>query len=668
MEIVQQPEWPRTAVLDEGVPEYQLRQSARADSAGTRDVNGAGDTRQRLSAAGVSSGHTKWSMLYSLVVAGVVELSLIVAVVYMRRMGSGGEGDDRVFRLSGSDLRMVTPYANHTTVADVPGLCGAIPRKVYSRGGTVADCTVAFALCMAVVAPHRVGLAGGFFATVYERKSKQVVVLDAHAMAPRNMSEAEDVNASNPASSAGGKFMATPGYLPGLEALHSRFGRLPWPSLFENAISLAHFGFPVYPELAAILARFRNAISRRPSLRQIFWNRQTNAVYSVNETLLQPKLTLTLLRVAREGSKALSQGTLARQFIGDLEDLGSMVSQEDLVFYRPAWKAPVRSVPLAGVRLHAPPPPGGGVLLAFVLATMDMFRSSRKDLLSDGPLTYHRLIEAIKFAHPFREDLGDDAVENVVDTVANLLSRGQALKTSGRISDTSTYSDAIFYVFDMEMVREAIRGVSEKVALEHYSDLPRVPEHDRSRGRRDGSVHYDRATRKGRSRMGSHDASASTGLVLNNELHAFTSRLPDRYLGHAGVSLNFARPGKRPLSPLAPSLLLDAAGGRLVAALATSEDFELPQYAALVLCQLLLMNKTAADAVSASKVRYRASIKGILYDSDLPPETVRTLRSKGHRMFLLEDDVTNAAAIFSDEDRFVYAAVNNRIGGYCDGN
>lgn len=87
-----------------------------------------------------------------------------------------------------------------------------------------------------------------------------------------------------------------------------------------------------------------------------------------------------------------------------------------------------------------------------------------------------------------------------------------------------------------------------------------------------------------------------------------------------------------------------------------------------VLCQLLLMNKTAADAVSASKVRYRASIKGILYDSNLPPETVRALRSKGHRMFLLEDDVTNAAAIFSDEDRFVYAAVNNRIGGYCDGN
>ncbi|XP_077510823.1 scoloptoxin SSD20-like [Amblyomma americanum] len=169
-------------------------------------------------------------------------------------------------------------------------------------------------------------------------------------------------------------------------------------------------------------------------------------------------------------------------------------------------------------------------------------------------------------------------------------------------------------------------------------------------------------------RLGSRQASPSTGLVLNNEMHAFTARLPDRYWGHAGVSLNFARPGKRPLSPLAPSLVLDAAGGDLVAALAASEDFDLPQYAALVLCQLLLMNKTVVDAVTASKVRYRPSLKGAFYDSDLPPETVRELQNKGHRMYMLEDNVTNAAAIFRDEDHRFYPAVNDRIGGYFDGN
>nr|XP_037270178.1 scoloptoxin SSD14-like [Rhipicephalus microplus] len=478
---------------------------------GLIDVAAGGDSLQRSVSPRRGS---QWSLLCSLVVAGVVELSLILAVVYARRI-VGGSGDSNVvFRLSGGDLRVTTPYTNHTTAADVPDLCGTIPRQVYSRGGTVADCAVAFALCMAVVAPHRVGLGGGFLATIYERKSKQVFVLDALPMAPRNLSEVdEDVNASVAASSSGGQVIATPGYLAGLEALHSRFGRLTWSSLFESAVSLAHFGFPVYPELAAILARFQKTIARRHSLRHIFWNRQTDSVYRENETLLQPELALTLLRVAREGPKALSQGTLSSQFLGDLEGLGSPVTQEDLLFYRPAWKTPVQSVSLAGARLHAPPPPGSGALLAFMLATMDMFRPSRKDLLSDGPLTYHRFIE----------------------TVANLVSRGQALKTSGRISDTSTFSDVIFYVFDMQLVRDTIRGVAERESLEHYGDIPREPEHDASSGNRNGGVHYDRATRRPRSRSSKkstakhfevkHAAANAVFLAPNGDAIAFSGSL-----------------------------------------------------------------------------------------------------------------------------------------------
>lgn len=82
-------------------------------------------------------------------------------------------------------------------------------------------------------------------------------------------------------------------------------------------------------------------------------------------------------------------------------------------------------------------------------------------------------------------------------------------------------------------------------------------------------------------RLGSREASSSTGLVLNNALHSFTARDPNRYLGHAGVSLNHPRPGKRPLSPLAPCVVLD--GDRnLMAAVAASELFQVPQYSATV--------------------------------------------------------------------------------------
>ncbi|CAN7986132.1 unnamed protein product, partial [Ixodes hexagonus] len=122
--------------------------------------------------------------------------------------------------------------------------------------------------------------------------------------------------------------------------------------------------------------------------------------------------------------------------------------------------------------------------------------------------------------------------------------------------------------------------------------------------------------------MGAREASSSTGLVLNNAVNSFTARGPDRYLGHAGVSLNLLRAGKRPLSPLAPCIVLDK-DGALVAAVAASELFQMPQYAAMILVELLFMNKTMADAISAPKVRFRASVKGVLHDTDLP--RVRTM-------------------------------------------
>lgn len=91
------------------------------------------------------------------------------------------------------------------------------------------------------------------------------------------------------------------------------------------------------------------------------------------------------------------------------------MSKKDLEQYAALWKSPVVSPSMGGVTVQAPPPPGGGPLLAFMLATMDMFRPSRGDLMPDNSLTYHRLVETFKFAQPFREDLGDDQFEDVED-------------------------------------------------------------------------------------------------------------------------------------------------------------------------------------------------------------------------------------------------------------
>jgi gamma-glutamyltranspeptidase/glutathione hydrolase len=43
-------------------------------------------------------------------------------------------------------------------------------------------------------------------------------------------------------TSVGGAAVAVPGHVRGLEAIHTRYGRLPWKRLFEESILLAEYG------------------------------------------------------------------------------------------------------------------------------------------------------------------------------------------------------------------------------------------------------------------------------------------------------------------------------------------------------------------------------------------------------------------------------------------
>ena len=56
--------------------------------------------------------------------------------------------------------------------------------------------------------------------------------------------------------------------------------------------------------------------------------------------------------------------------------------------------------------LHSFPPPGSGVILAYILNILKHFQISPGD---DVPLLYHRMAEAFKWAYAERTKLGDPA-------------------------------------------------------------------------------------------------------------------------------------------------------------------------------------------------------------------------------------------------------------------
>ena len=74
---------------------------------------------------------------------------------------------------------------------------------------------------------------------------------------------------------------------------------------------------------------------------------------------------------------------------------------------------------LNNLDMYSSPPPGSGVLAAFILSILNTY-IDQGDLSNapDDPLTYHRIAEAFKHAYAQRTKLGDpDFVPEVNDVM-----------------------------------------------------------------------------------------------------------------------------------------------------------------------------------------------------------------------------------------------------------
>ena len=64
--------------------------------------------------------------------------------------------------------------------------------------------------------------------------------------------------------------VTVPGCVRGWEALHAKFGRLPWPDLFQPAIYYAKNGFPVAEIIAAEWQGTQHTLAADPNAQAAF--------------------------------------------------------------------------------------------------------------------------------------------------------------------------------------------------------------------------------------------------------------------------------------------------------------------------------------------------------------------------------------------------------------
>jgi gamma-glutamyltranspeptidase / glutathione hydrolase len=243
--------------------------------------------------------------------------------------------------------------AGHPATADA----GA---EILADGGSAADAAVAACLASCVAETVMTGFLGGGHAIYRHAPSRTVENLDCFVAIPGLGSPprtAELVELEVPFGTelvhyaVGPASCGVPGVPAGLDALWSRFGRLPWRRLCEPALALAHTGVSMPRAHAACLEM----------LAPVMTMNEGAAIYAPGGRLLktgdhldQPGLVRALEVLADEGPRSAYEGTIAESLIGVIETRGGLVTRDDLAAYAAGWSAPV-GITYAGVRVLTRP-------------------------------------------------------------------------------------------------------------------------------------------------------------------------------------------------------------------------------------------------------------------------------------------------------------------------
>lgn len=249
--------------------------------------------------------------------------------------------------------------------------------RILEQGGSAADAMIAVQTVLGLVEPQSSGLGGGAFLVYWDNERKRLTTLDGRETAPLRATLTlflDDQGAPLKFFDAvvGGLSVGTPGTPALMERAYKTWGTLPWPDLFQDAITLATDGFEVSPRLAELVEGDAERLSRFPTTAAYFL--PDGAPIRAGDTLTNLPYALTLRLLAANGARSFYTGKMADQIVQTVTTAPGnpgVLSQADLALYqvveRPAVCAPYRAYEVCGMG----PPSSGALTVGQILGMLD---------------------------------------------------------------------------------------------------------------------------------------------------------------------------------------------------------------------------------------------------------------------------------------------------------
>jgi gamma-glutamyltranspeptidase/glutathione hydrolase len=412
-------------------------------------------------------------------------------------------------------------------------LASDVGRDIMKAGGNAIDAAVAVGFALAVTHPEAGNVGGGGF-MVIRLADGTAATIDyretAPAAATRDMyldAQGEPTDRSIYGHLAAG----VPGAVAGMLEAHRRFGKLPLKRILAPAIALARDGFIIDDYRSrSIRGHVERLAQYETSASQFLINGKEPAPGTLWK---QPALAKTLQAIASRGRDGFYRGWVADAIVAEMQRGGGIITKADLAGYQAKWRTPITVNYRGWTILSMPPASSGGATLAMMLNMLEGY----------GPLPpfgsvalLHREAEVMRLAFTERNArLGDPDFEQI--PLAEMVSKEHAAKLRARgnlavHTPTPTFDPAL---------REGSNTT-------HYSVV-------------DAAGNAVSTTTTLNNSYGSHVTVAGAGFLLNDEMDDFATApgKPNMY-GLVQGEVNAIKPGKRMLSAMTPSLVLDPTG------------------------------------------------------------------------------------------------------------
>jgi gamma-glutamyltranspeptidase/glutathione hydrolase len=267
--------------------------------------------------------------------------------------------------------------------------------NILRVGGNAADAAIAAAAVLNVTAPDSTGVGGDCFALFYDARSQEITALNGSGRAPAAL-KLEDLRARGwtriPDRSPDA--VTVPGAVMGWHDLLVRHGTLTLADVLADAIHYARAGYPVSPVLGAEWSHptTQAFLRRSPNTEDYLPN---GSAPRVGQVIRLFGLADTLGAIAEGGPEAFYTGPIADAIVRTLQELGGVMTHEDLRNHCSTWHEPIKT-DYRGVTVYECPLNGQGIAALLALDIAEGWELG--DVSWHAPERLHLMVEAMRLA------------------------------------------------------------------------------------------------------------------------------------------------------------------------------------------------------------------------------------------------------------------------------